>query len=376
MTTVDQATLIYNITSFCSQDMSTPSQTAFQADDETRASLSVGGGNSSTFTPPLFKDCTETVHRMHSLLMHLLSNPDEFESAITYYKTKSTTNTLSDFQGEFDKSTDVGGSFGIEEEEIPIVFMVFAHDAEVVLPQAHTASQLFGYEREGGIELEAASGIVSLCQLFLRWLALLPGGDHTHIIEPPGLTVMKIAGGRYRVTAAHRVVWTWNNEFLADPAASPNQAELHFGDLVQMIVVDVFETDCDGRLLSYCPTFDNRAISKTGVSVERLRKGSSKIKSQIKHVANSQAAVRVNRAASMLGRMSFRAVVTVKDSVQKKIDEKRKETGNQSSSPTDGKSVKYFENKLDEANGGSELKSDNHISEAEENSIKKRQQLV
>lgn len=89
----------------------------------------------------------------------------------------------------------------------------------------------------------------------------------------------------------------WNNEFLADPAASPNQAELHFGDLVQMIVVDVFETDCDGRLLSYCPTFDNRAISKTGVSVERLRKGSSKIKSQIKHVANSQAAVRVNRVS-------------------------------------------------------------------------------
>ena len=82
------------------------------------------------------------------------------------------------------------------------------------------------------------------------------------------------------------------------------------------------------------------------------------------------------QAASMLGRMSFRAVVTVKDSVQKKIDEKRKETGNQSSSPTDGKSAKYFENKLDEANGGSELKSDNHISEVEENSIKKRQQLV
>ena len=38
--------------------------------------------------------------------------------------------------------------------------------------------------------------------------ALMPGGDHSNLIEPPGLTVMRIAGGRYRVTAAHRVVWT------------------------------------------------------------------------------------------------------------------------------------------------------------------------
>ena len=57
-----------------------------------------------------------------------------------------------------------------EEENVPIPFLVFCSDAEVVLPQAHTASQLFGYERDGGIELEAASGILGLCQLFLRWL--------------------------------------------------------------------------------------------------------------------------------------------------------------------------------------------------------------
>ncbi len=43
---------------------------------------------------------------------------------------------------------------------------------------------------------------------FFFMLALMPGGDHTNLIEPPGLTVMRIAGGRYRVTAAHRVVWT------------------------------------------------------------------------------------------------------------------------------------------------------------------------
>ncbi len=61
-----------------------------------------------------------------------------------------------------------------EEENIPVPFMVFAADAEVVLPQAHTASQLFGYERDSGIELEATSGMVGLCQLFLRWLGKCP----------------------------------------------------------------------------------------------------------------------------------------------------------------------------------------------------------
>jgi hypothetical protein len=52
----------------------------------------------------------------------------------------------------------------------------------------------------------------SFANVLLRFLslhvALMPGGDHTNLIEPPGLTVMRIAGGRYRVTAAHRVVWT------------------------------------------------------------------------------------------------------------------------------------------------------------------------
>ena len=30
----------------------------------------------------------------------------------------------------------------------------------------------------------------------------MPEGDHENIIDPPGLTVMRIAGGRYRVTGA------------------------------------------------------------------------------------------------------------------------------------------------------------------------------
>ena len=118
----------------------------------------------------MFKDCTDTVHHMHNLLLYLLSNPDEFQEAIDFHNNKSTTSTLSAFHAEYDRGTDVGSIFNGDEENIPVPFMVFASDAEVVLPQAHTASQLFGYERDSGIELEATSGIVGLCQLFLRWL--------------------------------------------------------------------------------------------------------------------------------------------------------------------------------------------------------------
>jgi len=162
----------------------------------------------SAMSTLMFKDCTETVHHMHNLLLYLLSNPFEFEDAAAYCNSKSTKSTLSAFHAEYDRGTDVGSVFNGDDENIPVPFMVFASDAEVVLPQAHTASQLFGYERDNGIELEATSGMLGLCQLFMRWLALMPSGDHMNLIEPPGLTVMRIAGGRYRVTAAHRVVWT------------------------------------------------------------------------------------------------------------------------------------------------------------------------
>lgn len=124
----------------------------------------------STLSTFMFKDCTETVHHMHNLLLFLLSNPDEFQEAIDFHNNKSTTSTLSAFHAEYDRGTDVGSIFNGDEENIPVPFMVFASDAEVVLPQAHTASQLFGYERDSGIELEATSGMVGLCQLFLRWL--------------------------------------------------------------------------------------------------------------------------------------------------------------------------------------------------------------
>ena len=66
------------------------------------------------------------------------------------------------------------------------------------------------------------------------------------------------------------------------------------GDLVTMTIVDVFETDTDGRLLSYCPTFDNRNIKKTMKTAEQLRKGGSKVVAVAKVVAKSDAAARFN----------------------------------------------------------------------------------
>ena len=117
-----------------------------------------------------FEDATEIVREMHLALLYLLSNPEEFKKAINTHPPRGVT-TLSDWNAEYDD----------EEESVltattvstPLPFVVFADDAEVVLPQAHTASQLFGIEQVEGIELEAAAGIPALSQLFLRWLGKL-----------------------------------------------------------------------------------------------------------------------------------------------------------------------------------------------------------
>jgi hypothetical protein len=153
---------------------------------------------------PYYHDATSTVHEMHLALLYLLSNPEEFKRALQSHPPRGAT-TLQEWNAEYENDT-VAEPLG--DATTPLPFVVFADDAEVVLPQAHTASQLFGIERLEGIELEAAAGVPALSHLFLRWLALMPSGDHLNIIDPPGLTVMRIAGGRYRVTAAHRVVWT------------------------------------------------------------------------------------------------------------------------------------------------------------------------
>ena len=294
----------------------------------------LAGGIGSRLPP----DSAETVHEMHLALLYLLSNPQEFSKALTFEMGGG----MQDWNADFDdNATDVSYQPGgpdaggvMSTSPPPLPYAVFADDAEVVLPQAHTANQLFGLERESGIELEAACGIPALSQLFLRWLALMPEGDHMNIIDPPGLTVMRIAGGRYRCTAAHRVVWTWNSEFppglFSQPSpttgdgstpSSPEKQSLHMGDLVTMTIVDVFETDTDGRLLSYCPTFDNRNIKKTMKTAEQLRKGGSKVVAVAKVVAKSNAAARFNSAAVLVTRLSLKAAVQVKDSVVKKIDD-------------------------------------------------------
>ena len=212
--------------------------------------LGAGDGSVLTASPYPYPDATQTVHEMYLALLYLLSHPSEFQKALQQHPPRGAT-TLAEWNQEYyyddddnetltttttannnmhplsskTLMTDDGESEAVGDDDdddddddefttttnphtTPLPFVVFADDAEVVLPQAHTASQLFGVERLEGMELEAAAGVPALSQLFLRWLALLPGGDHLNTIDPPGLTVMKIAGGRYRVTAAHRVVWT------------------------------------------------------------------------------------------------------------------------------------------------------------------------
>jgi hypothetical protein len=154
--------------------------------------------------------------------------------------------------------------------------------------------------------------------------ALMPSGDHLNIINPPGLTVMRIAGGRYRVTAAHRVIWTWMNEFavLTDPQSAQGGEHsnddsvdtLRIGDLVSMIIVDVFETDNQGKLLSYCPTFDNRAIHKTHATTETLRKSSHKVMSMLGKAQKSQ-------TASMIMKQALSMAQSVRQKVDKAVQE-------------------------------------------------------
>lgn len=190
---------------------------------------------------------------------------------------------------------------------------------------------------------------------YYGYLALMPGGDHLNIIDPPGLTVMRIAGGRYRVTAAHRVVWTWMNEFAqltmnknhtatitksgsSSPTSSPLRGtscstvnttaanrrknaihnggdavdQLQIGDLVTMTIVDVFETDSNGKLLSYCPTFDNRAVMKTNATGEAFRKSSSKMLAALSRAQKSKLAISVANQASIFAH-------TIKKKVDKAV---------------------------------------------------------
>ena len=160
----------------------------------------------------------------------------------------------------------------------------------------------------------------------------MPGGDHLNIIDPPGLTVMRIAGGRYRVTAAHRVVWTWTNEFGSlgestdfskGPSEKTEKPPLQVGDLVSLTIVDVFETDSHGRLLSYCPTFDNRAVTKTNQAAETIRKSSSKVLSMLGRAQKAVAKLEVNKKASaQLSKMGImQSARNMAENMRNKVEE-------------------------------------------------------
>ena len=184
--------------------------------------------------------------------------------------------------------------------------------------------------------------------------ALMPSGDHLNIIDPPGLTVMRIAGGRYRVTAAHRVVWTWMNEFASmgsfdeggqDNSSSEDESSLQVGDLVTLTVVDVFETDNQGKLLSYCPTFDNRAIRKTNQTAETIRKSSNKIFSILGKAKKAVEKSEVNKKASeQIGKMGLmqhakNVAANVKDRVDEAVQQMNSPKSPTRNNKEDDKSV-------------------------------------
>lgn len=121
-------------------------------------------------------DSNRSIHESHTALLYLLSNPEEFQRALEDSPTERT-KSLEEWNNDAEKESSASASIYTCTDDDrnctstrPLPFIVFSDDAEVVLPQAHTVSQLFGSELSEGIELEAAAGIRSLSQLFLRWL--------------------------------------------------------------------------------------------------------------------------------------------------------------------------------------------------------------
>ena len=85
------------------------------------------------------------------------------------------------------------------------------------------------------------------------------------------------------------------NKFSPKSAACGGDTDdFDFGDLVAMTIVDVFETDAGGLLLSYCPTFDNRAVHKTPELAQRIRKGVGQMRETMEIVAKSPVGKSVN----------------------------------------------------------------------------------
>ena len=113
---------------------------------------------------------------------------------------------------------------------------------------------------------------------------------------------------------------------------SPNKttasaSDLGFGDLVTMTIVDVFETDSSGRLLSYCPTFDNRSVRRTNENVERMRKTVTQVDDAVGAFVRSPAGKIASAAVGQAGRMSMRAAVVVGNAVRNQVRHQLKSGG-------------------------------------------------
>jgi hypothetical protein len=129
-----------------------------------------------SMTPP---DATGAVQEMHLALLYLLSHPEEWERVLQQESPRSSAHALQQWNEEESLYTaappndETPDSNALQQPHDPLPYAVFCDDAEVVLPQAHTASQLFGLETVTGMELEAAAGIPAIAALCLRWLGAL-----------------------------------------------------------------------------------------------------------------------------------------------------------------------------------------------------------
>lgn len=195
---------------FTADDYSSYSVADQSSNSEAYLDIHTAAGDSTVITAahirgssgdPLHTDATEAVHEMHLALLYLLSNPEEFERAVARNNMSgAATTTLAQWNAEYsygDNESLYTDTDSVQQQSpqrgnhhrtsynnadnnnidssssmnsTPLPYAVFADDAEVVLPQAHTASQLFGLETVTGMELEAAAGVPALSQLFLRWL--------------------------------------------------------------------------------------------------------------------------------------------------------------------------------------------------------------
>jgi hypothetical protein len=116
---------------------------------------------------------------------------------------------------------------------------------------------------------------------------------------------------------------TTDNNAVTDQGET-RDTDFDFGDLVTMTIIDVFETDSDGKLLSYCPTFDNRAVHKTQEVTERIRKGASKLMERMDVVKKSPAGKSANRAAGNFGKMAISVGSLVRHRIEEEIHKHQK----------------------------------------------------